>query len=247
MERLDLDIAREEVKVQSMARRTGGESAFLTQGDILSISELLYGMLVQGGNDCAMQLALYFGGLLLSKELVHVEMVKIVDEVTRKTQKIIVDPFIHKESYYRKSKEVLAFLSYMNREAKKLNLKNTFFDCPHGLHGDKTKSTAYDLAILSAHCVQDKRFLEITKTKFYTIPKSQRIAHRYDWMNTHQMVSDPHFTPLKYGNSPLTGPCLATCYHIDKPQNKFMILVMLRSKDVTSQWKNAKKLIKWAC
>ena len=169
-----------------------------------------------------------------------------MDEVTRKTQKIIVDPFLQKDSHYKKSKEVLAFLSFMNREAKSLNLKNSFFDCPTGLHGDKTVSTAYDLALLSAQCVRDKRFVQIAQTKWFRIAKSQRTVHDYDWMNTHQMVLDPDYTPLKYGSSPLTGSCLATCFHTDRAQNKFMILVMVRSKDAVSQWQNAKKLMKWA-
>ena len=41
------NMAREEVKIESMAVRwSGGESAFLNPGDILTVRELMHGMLV---------------------------------------------------------------------------------------------------------------------------------------------------------------------------------------------------------
>ena len=46
-DKLEIDMAREEVKIESMAVRwSGGESAFLNPGDILTVRELMHGMLV---------------------------------------------------------------------------------------------------------------------------------------------------------------------------------------------------------
>lgn len=42
-----------------------GTSAFLVQGDSLTLNELLYGLMLPSGNDAAHQLASYFGTILL--------------------------------------------------------------------------------------------------------------------------------------------------------------------------------------
>ena len=53
---------------------------------------------------------------------------------------------------------VEAFVDMMNAKAKELNLVNTHFDNPHGLHSDTHYTSAYDLAVLSACAMQNEEF-----------------------------------------------------------------------------------------
>ena len=50
-----ITISREAVGVE-------GSSAYLTEGDVYTTEELLYGLMLRSGNDCATALALHFGG-----------------------------------------------------------------------------------------------------------------------------------------------------------------------------------------
>lgn len=59
----------------------------------------------------------------------------------------------------------------MNKNCARLGLKSSFFDSPHGLMNPISKSTAHDIAKLSAFCINDLRFREVVNTKFYKVPK----------------------------------------------------------------------------
>ena len=58
------------------------------------------------------------------------------------------------------------FLNEMNIVAKKIGMKNTYFDSPHGLSNVNNVSTAYDMAVLACHCMKNDLFCEIVKTPY---------------------------------------------------------------------------------
>lgn len=60
----------------------------------------------------------------------------------------------------------------MNKNCARLGLRATFFDSPHGLMNFVSKSTAFDIAKLSAKCLEDERFVKIVNTKYYTVLKN---------------------------------------------------------------------------
>ena len=53
---------KEEVKIPSEAAGVEGSSAYLKAGDIYTVEELLYGLMLRSGNDCAVALALHCSG-----------------------------------------------------------------------------------------------------------------------------------------------------------------------------------------
>jgi D-alanyl-D-alanine carboxypeptidase len=55
------------VKVSREAINLGGTTANLKFGDILTLKDLLYGMMLPSGNDAAFAIAEYFGRLLYKK------------------------------------------------------------------------------------------------------------------------------------------------------------------------------------
>ena len=100
-----------------------GSSMYLREGEVLTVQELLYGMMLHSGNDAAVALAIYCGGT------------------------------------------VEGFSEMMNDKARRLGLKNTHFENPHGLDSPGHYSTARDLAILSAYALENPIFAKTVSTK----------------------------------------------------------------------------------
>ena len=59
-----IDIKTEMVTICDVASDIRGTSAFLRKGDILSVEQLLLGMMLPSGNDAAFALAKYFGKMI---------------------------------------------------------------------------------------------------------------------------------------------------------------------------------------
>ncbi|MBQ8685120.1 MAG: D-alanyl-D-alanine carboxypeptidase [Clostridia bacterium] len=56
------DNLREEITIPAEAAGVEGSSVYLKSGDIYTVEDLLYGLMLRSGNDCATALALRFGG-----------------------------------------------------------------------------------------------------------------------------------------------------------------------------------------
>jgi len=63
--RLDPDKVKIKILESSTTPVLGGTSADLLKDDELSVTELLYGMMLPSGNDAAQSMAIYFGNLML--------------------------------------------------------------------------------------------------------------------------------------------------------------------------------------
>lgn len=64
-----MDPDRTYVTISRQASNIKGTSAELVEGDILSVSQLFYGMMLPSGNDAAFALAEYFGDIIKQKKL----------------------------------------------------------------------------------------------------------------------------------------------------------------------------------
>ena len=58
-----------------------------------------------------------------------------------------------------------AFVRLMNRRAKEIGMKNTFFATPSGLDEDGHRSTAYDMALLAAEAIKNPVIAKICASK----------------------------------------------------------------------------------
>lgn len=115
-----------------------GTNAKLQYEDVLSIYDLLYGMMLPSGNDAAIALAEHVGKRILRRD------------GNQNPSDI--------ESYN-------IFIDLMNKNAKKLHMKNTHFSNPHGMRNDNNLSTASDLMKLGLHCQLFPLFNTIVSTK----------------------------------------------------------------------------------
>jgi D-alanyl-D-alanine carboxypeptidase (penicillin-binding protein 5/6) len=65
------------VTVTEVAADIRGTNANLEAGDILTIEQLLYGLMLPSGNDAAFALAQYFGKLLFRKKYTRADITRI--------------------------------------------------------------------------------------------------------------------------------------------------------------------------
>ena len=90
------------------------------------------------------------------------------------------------------------FTKLMNNKAKELGMKNTIFYNASGLDTAKigNKSTAYDMAILTAYAMKNKTYREIVKTKKHTVKTNLKT---YIWHNKNKLLSLSYITGGKTG------------------------------------------------
>jgi len=145
-----LQIDKTEITVTSVASDIRGTTANLETGDILTVEQLLYGLMLPSGNDAAFALAQFFGKDLFKRKY------KPAD-----AEKIVSYQFNYHQWYAK------YFLKEMNLVATKMGLANTHFDSPHGLMNIQNYSCAKDMCKLSAIAMRDDLFKKIVKTRFY--------------------------------------------------------------------------------
>ena len=101
------------------------------------------------------------------------------------------------------------FVKLMNKKAKELNMKNTIFQNSHGLDEvTQNKSTAYDMALLSAYAYKNPIYKEISNTKRYQTKTNDK---SYIWYNRNKLLTTYKYaTGGKNGYTPSSGRTLVT-------------------------------------
>ena len=117
----------EEVTIQEDFTKIDGTAIGLLKGDVITVHDLLLGLLLESGNDCANAIAKHISG------------------------------------------SIEDFAKLMNAKAKELGALNTNFKNPSGLPDPEHTTTAHDLALFLREAINNKDYMEISKTPFYTI------------------------------------------------------------------------------
>ncbi len=191
----------EQVTVPREAAGTEGSSVYLKAGEILTVRDLLYGLMLRSGNDCAVTLAIYHSGCMEK------------------------------------------FAEAMNKKAVSLGAEQSYFANPHGLPDNRHKTTARDLAVISAYALSNETFREIVSTKYYQ-PKN--------WYNKNKMLTEySGATGVKTGFTVNAGRCLVTsavrdgmelvCVVLNSPQ------MYERSAELLDKGFSAYRLYELAC
>ena len=155
----DCDL-REEVVIPKEAEGVEGSSVYLRAGDVYTVEDLLYGLMLRSGNDCAETLALHHSG------------------------------------------SIAAFARVMNRRAQRMGAEHSFFVNPHGLPNERHHTTARDLALISAHAMQNETFRKVVSCRFYE-PRG--------WKNKNKMLFEYEGAEgVKTGFTVRAGRCLVT-------------------------------------
>lgn len=240
IDRISLDSNDIFLTVTREAANIGGTSAELRQGDILSIEDLFYGLMLPSGNDASYTLGEYFGVFLYLEEKGQTYKINELGEIDiKKDFPSIKDP-------------MRFFLSEMNQIARELNMNQTNFNNVHGMSMKINISSAFDMGLLTCEAIKHPVLRKICKTKGYY----SRIWNNYTgyrenyWENTNKLL-DNGFEGVKTGITPNAGGCLAVLYRMDNKFNSVMnkenyiVAVVLASEGADKRFSDAKKLVDW--
>jgi D-alanyl-D-alanine carboxypeptidase (penicillin-binding protein 5/6) len=111
----------------------------------------------------------------------------------------------------------------MNKRAKTLWLKNTFFKNPTWLDEKWQVSTAYDLAILSQFILKNKFIQKIVKTQKTNI-FSKNTWRKIEIKTTNYLLSHKNIFWLKTWTTKKAGQCLITL--IKKDWKNFLFILL---------------------
>jgi len=123
---------------------------------------------------------------------------------------------------------VEAFAELMNQKAAELGLNNTHFTNPHGLDHEDHYTTASDLALLAAYCMQNEMFRTIVATQRITIPLHDTEAARLLLNHNRLLRSFDGTIGLKTGFTKRSGRCLVSAV---EREGMTLICVTLNAPD----------------
>ena len=158
---------QDKIKISATAAGVEGSSMYLETGEIMTLEELLYGLMLASGNDAAVAIAEHFGG-------------------------------------------VEKFVALMNRKAKELGADNTHFENPNGLPHENHYSTAYDMALLTAHGLRNPAFANIVATKSYSITGPDKAYSRTLTNHNKLLRMMKDCIGVKTGFTKAAGRCLVS-------------------------------------
>jgi D-alanyl-D-alanine carboxypeptidase len=216
------------IQVSAMASSMNGTSANLQYGDILSIWDLLHGMMLPSGNDAAYSLAESFGTYIYLQSNEYKDKVKAYPDAAN----------------HKVKNPVKLFLDAMNKTAEDLKLTNTYYANPHGLMNQHNQSTAADVARLSTVVLKDDIIKQVVCTKKYycEIEQDDKLNRTVAWENTNKLL-DEGWDGVKTGVTTAAGPCLSACYSDGYGQQ--YVVVVLSSNSMDHRWGECIKLIRW--
>lgn len=118
-----LDLNTTYMRVTLTAIDVIGTLAELELGEWLNVFDLLQGLMLPSGNDCANVLAENLGALLFFDKMGEKNMLNGLKSIDLS------------EDYSNIRLYTDTFVRFMNSIARELNMKNTLFSNPHGLSG----------------------------------------------------------------------------------------------------------------
>lgn len=120
------------------------------------------------------------------------------------------------------------FINLMNETAKKIGMKNSSFSNPSGLDEESANySTAYDMALLMAYCLDNELFRKITGTKTH-VSKTKEGELLY-FVNKHRLIQTKDY--VTGGKTGYTTNAKRTLVTSAKKNNMELIAVTFNCGD----------------
>lgn len=168
-------------------------NANLKEGELLSVQDLLYALLIPSANDAAFALAQYVGS---------------------NGETYLTDGSNEAKEQFEKNCN--NFYDMMNAEATNLGCKNTHFVNPNGIHSEDHYTTTYDLSLMAQKAMTYDIFRKIVSTTSYTLPSSNVYPEADRYLKTTNTMLDPsskyyyeYTTGIKTGYTQPAEHCIA--------------------------------------
>ncbi len=142
------------------------------------------------------------------------------------------------------SKDASTFSDKMNEEVKKLNLKNTHFVTPNGLHNPDHYTTPYDMSVIARQAFKIPRVQKAMERPANTIKTTKGLA--FPIKNTNKLLGKDGCIAGKTGYTEPAGRCLVAIY--DRNGRKIVGVVMDSVYDPadTYVFDDMEKIINWS-
>lgn len=184
-------------------------------GQVLTVRNLLEGMLLPSGNDAAYAAAAYVG----RKALQNINATK--------------------------EAAILEFTRLMNLKAKSLGVKNSVFKTPDGYDALGQYTTAYDMGLIGLEAMENKLILEISqKSRSRNVfPSGEDVTweNTNSLINRNRGQYYSKATGLKTGTSTMAGRCLVASA---SDNNREVLCVILNSTS-SGRYDDATTLLKY--
>lgn len=140
------------------------------------------------------------------------------------------------------------FVRRMNDRVEALGCKDTHFTNPHGLPDEQHLTSCYDMALIAREAIQNETFRQITGTKRYQIPPTNKHPDEITYLRNHQKMlfeGEKYYYPYciggKTGYTDAAGNTLVTFAEKDG-----MTLICVTMKQKTSgQYEDSIKLLNY--
>lgn len=136
------------------------------------------------------------------------------------------------------SGSVSEFIKLMNLYALKFGMSNTHFETPSGLDSKNHYSTAYDMALLTSHALDNKIFASVCKLQKADITINGNVQTIYN--HNKLLYQTENCIGVKTGFTEKSGRCLVSAYDY---KGSTIIIVTLNDYD---DWNDHKKLFDYA-
>jgi serine-type D-Ala-D-Ala carboxypeptidase (penicillin-binding protein 5/6) len=123
---------------EALMKTAGESSAGLREGEVLTLRQLLEGLMLPSGNDAARTIAVYIA------------------------KKVSGDPNLTEQE------AIDFFADIMNQESRKLGATHSHFVNPNGLHDPNHYTTANDLAVIAAEAMKNSTFRKTVNSQIYS-------------------------------------------------------------------------------
>ena len=214
---LDICMEEEEVTVGDELDLVAGDStvAGLRKGRVLSIRNLIEGMLVPSGNDAAYVIAAYVGKKSLNNEKAN------LDEALPE------------------------FIRLMNNKAKSLGTINSSFKTPDGYDAIGQYTTAYDMGMIGLAAAESDTIREVgSKTSARNVFVDGHDVTWYTTNSLIKKNSGKYYSNcigLKTGTSEMAGRCLIS---LGEKNGKEVVSIIMDSNSA-GRWEDSIKLLKY--
>jgi|JI6StandDraft_1071083.scaffolds.fasta_scaffold18717_4 D-alanyl-D-alanine carboxypeptidase (penicillin-binding protein 5/6) len=222
----DPALMEEWMNVSKLAGTTAGSTAGLQPGESVQVKDCLLGLLLPSGNDAGNVLAEHLNARLAPPDEAMLKAGLDNSQLSTRVN----------------------FIAEMNRNARKLGMKNTLYRSAFGDGGteeDRT-TTARDLSLLAFIAMQKPDFRRWVATRRHTaiIKTSDGDTREAVWENSNQLLAlDLGYDGIKTGITNQAGHCLIASGQRGTDR---LHVVVLGCTSEESRYADARNLFRWA-
>lgn len=213
----DPSVLEEKITFSKRADETIGSTADVRAGEVVTVEELLYGLMLPSGNDASVAFGEHFGN-------------RLVEEIP---------------GAERKRDSLDNFITAMNQKAKELGLEETAYENTHGLTTPIHKTSPRNLLTLAWNAMQVPAFSRCTSTRQRGCQVTSTTGYTRNvlWKNTNQLLGTEGYDGVKTGTTDAAGACLVSRGNRGDRQ---LMLVVLGSVASDARYTDSRNLYRWA-